>query len=415
MSPAFPLYIGLRYFRRGSGNDRFLSLIAWFSLLGMLLGVVALVVVTSVMNGFESELQKRVLSVVPHAYIDGPGQALEDWQDYRQQLSELPGVNASAPYIGGKAMLSAGGEMRGVNLYGIAPDAERQVSKISEHIVGGSYLSESGPAYGIVLGDILSRRLRLSVGDTVTVILPKVTVTPFGLFPREKAFTIVGIFSAGAQTDSTTAFIRLEDAQRLYQTGSAVQGLRVQFNDMFAAPAKLSDVLAILPDGASGVDWTESQGSLFRAVKLEKQMVRLLLLFIVLIAAFNIVSILSMAVANKRGAVAVLRTMGATPMNIMAIFVVYGMTTGVLGLGLGLLIGLPLATHVGEVVALLENLLGLHVFDPQVYFITRIPSLIRWQDIAFISVFSLVLSLLATLYPAWRGSRVQPAEALRYE
>lgn len=415
MSPAFPLYIGLRYFRRGSGNDRFLSLIAWFSLLGMLLGVVALVVVTSVMNGFESELQKRVLSVVPHAYIDGPGQTVDNWQDYREQLHAVPGLNAAAPYIGGKAMLSVGGEMRGVNLYGIDPEAERQVSKISEHIVSGDYLSAQGAAYGIVLGDILSRRLRVGVGDSITVILPKVTVTPFGLFPREKAFTVVGVFSAGAQTDSSNAFIRLDDAQRLYQTGNSVQGLRLQFDDMFAAPARLSEALAALPAGSTGVDWTESQGSLFQAVKLEKQMVRLLLLFIVLIAAFNIVSILSMAVANKRGSVAVLRTMGATPMTVMAIFVVYGMTTGVLGLGLGLLIGLPLAAHVGDVVALLENLLGLHVFDPQVYFITRIPSLIRWQDIVFISVFSLVLSLLATLYPAWRGSRVQPAEALRYE
>lgn len=415
MSPAFPLYIGLRYFRRGSGNDRFLSLIAWFSLLGMLLGVVALVVVTSVMNGFESELQKRVLSVVPHAYLDGPNQQLENWQDYRAPLLSLPSVNAVAPYIGGKAMVSRAGEMRGINLYGIDPDAERGVSQIAENMISGNYLSAAGPAYRIVLGDLLARRLRLGVGDSITVILPKVTVTPFGLFPREKQFTVAGIFSAGAQTDSTTAFIRLDDAQRLYQTGTAVQGLRLQFDDMFAAPRYLGDALKLLPAGATGVDWTESQGSLFSAVKLEKQMVRLLLLFIVVIAAFNIVSILSMAVANKRGAVAVLRTMGATPATVMAIFVVYGMTTGVLGVGLGLLIGLPLAAHVGEVVAMLETLFGLHVFDPQVYFITHIPSLIRWQDIAFISGFSLILSLLATLYPAWQGSRVQPAEALRYE
>ncbi|WP_373095662.1 FtsX-like permease family protein, partial [Zhongshania sp.] len=215
--------------------------------------------------------------------------------------------------------------------------------------------------------------------------------------------------------DGTSAFIHIGDAQRLYQLGHDVEGLRLQLTDMFAAPQLLPVLAAELPEGSVAVSWSDSQGSLFQAVKMEKQMVRLLLLFIVLIAAFNIVSILSMAVSAKRGSIAVLRTMGSTPSSIMAIFIVYGMATGLIGLGLGLLIGVPLAQHIGDVVAFLEQLSGMQLFNPQVYFITHLPSHLEWSDVGVVSGFALLLSLLATLYPAWQASRVQPAEALRYE
>ncbi len=414
---AVPLYlrIGIRYFRRASGNDRFLSLVSWFSLLGMLIGVVSLIVVMSVMNGFERELQQRVLSVVPHGYIEGPQRRLANWQQYAATLAETPMVSGVAPYVGGKAMLAVFKRLRGVSLYGIDPEQERRVSAVAEHMIAGEYLSGDGGQYQIIIGDILARQLGVSIGDGLTVILPKVTVTPFGLYPREKEFTVSGVFSAGAQLDGTSAFIHIGDAQRLYQLGHDVEGLRLQLTDMFAAPQLLPVLAAELPEGSVAVSWSDSQGSLFQAVKMEKQMVRLLLLFIVLIAAFNIVSILSMAVSAKRGSIAVLRTMGSTPSSIMAIFIVYGMATGLIGLGLGLLIGVPLAQHIGDVVAFLEQLSGMQLFNPQVYFITHLPSHLEWSDVGVVSGFALLLSLLATLYPAWQASRVQPAEALRYE
>ena len=261
----------------------------------------------------------------------------------------------------------------------------------------------------------MARQLGLNIGDSLQVILPKVTVTPFGLFPRERAFTVVGVFSVGAQLDGTTAFIHLADAQKLYQLGDAVQGLRLQFDDMLRSAQGAATLLERFPEGSQAIDWSVSQGSLFQAVKMEKLMVRLLLMFIVVIAAFNIVSILSMAVSSRRGAIAVLRTMGATPGTIMAIFVIYGLATGLSGVLGGLLIGLPLALYVGDVVAWFEQLSGLYVFDPQVYFISRIPSLLRLSDVLWVCGFGIGLSLLATLYPGRQAARVQPAEALRYE
>ncbi len=415
MPASLPFFIGLRYFRKGAGDDRFLSLMSWFSLLGMMLGVVSLIVVTAVMNGFEAELQKRVLSVLPHAYVEGPNQRLDDWPAQRQAIASASGLKASAPYVGGKAMLSAAGRIQGVAMYGIDPELERSVSSVAEKMIAGRYLSETPGHYEVVVGDILARQLDLMPGDTLRVILPKVTVTPFGLFPRERVFTVVGMFSAGAQLDASTAFIHLQDAQKLYQLGTAVQGLRLQFSDLLQSAKWSADLLPLLPKGSTVVDWSVSQGSLFQAVKMEKLMVRLLLMFIVIIAAFNIISILSMAVSSRRGAIAVLRTMGASPGSITGVFIVYGVATGLCGVLLGLLIGVPLAVNIGDVVAWFESVTGLYVFDPQVYFISRIPSLLRVTDIVWICGFGLALSVLATLYPARQAAKVQPAEALRYE
>ena len=415
MSLRLALRIGLRYFRRGSGDDRFLSLVSWISLLGMLIGVVSLIVVMSVMNGFERELQQRVLAVVPHGYIVGPQGRLDNWQDYAERLQDNSDVVAAAPWLGGKALLRGNGALQGAELYGIDPQRESAVSEVSRRMIAGRYLGEAAGDYGIVLGDILARQLEVSIGDALSVMLPRVTVTPFGLFPREKQFRVLGVFRAGAQLDASTAFIHLNDAQRLYQMGDDVEGLRLQLDDMFAAPTRLPQLAGQLPPGSEAVAWSQSQGSLFAAVKMEKRMVRLLLMFIVLIAAFNIVSILSMAVSDKRAAIAVLRTQGALPSTILAVFVVYGMATGTVGLLLGLLIALPTALHVGDIVAWLEQLTGLQMFNPQVYFITHLPSLLRWQDVLLVGGFSLMLSFLATLYPAWQASRIQAAEALRYE
>lgn len=412
MPTLYPLKIGLRYFisRR---RDRFLSLVSWISLLGMAVGVTSLVVVMSVMNGFEAELRGRVLSLVPHGFIDGPERRLDNWSSVAESVSRHPGVVGVSPYIGSAAMAMRGDRLRGIQLFAIDPLREEKVSSIHRQIVEGRNLDT--PSYQIVLGDILARHLRVSVGDNVNLVLPTVTVTPLGVFPREKVFEVVGLFKAGADIDGNTAFIHLADGQRLLRLGSAVNGLRVEFDDLFAAPQRLADLARSLPAGSETLSWADTQGSLFQAVKMEKRMIRLLLFFIVVIAAFNIISILTMAVSQRRAAIAVLRTMGATPSAIVTIFICYGLMTAVLGVGLGALLGVPLSTHITEIIGLLENLVGAKVFSPDVYFISRIPSVFRWSDFVWIVSAALLLSLLATLYPAWQASRIQPAEALRYE
>ncbi|MFT5575258.1 MAG: lipoprotein-releasing system permease protein [Bermanella sp.] len=412
MPALYPLKIGLRYFisRR---RDRFLSLVSWISLLGMAVGVISLIVVMSVMNGFEAELRGRVLSLVPHGFIDGPERRMDDWESVASRVSANPSVVGVSPYVGSAAMLMRGDRLRGIQLYAIDPVREEKVSSIHRQIVEGRNLEQA--KYQIVLGDILARHLQVSVGDSVNLVLPTVTVTPLGVFPREKVFEVIGLFKAGADIDGNTAFIHLGDGQRLLRLGSAVNGLRVEFDDLFAAPQLLKVLASALPEGSQTLSWAETQGSLFQAVKMEKRMIRLLLFFIVVIAAFNIISILTMAVSQRRAAIAVLRTMGATPAAIVTIFICYGLLTALLGVGLGALIGVPLATHITEIIAILESLLGAKVFNPDVYFISRIPSVFLWSDFFWIVGAALTLSLLATLYPAWQASRIQPAEALRYE
>ncbi len=413
-NPALALHLGLRYFRQG-GRRGFVSLVAWISLLGIFLGVLSLIVVMSVMNGFEAELRGRVLALVPHGDLRAKTGVLRDWQSLAESAGRQTGVAGVAPFVGGSAMLVSESVVRGAQLSGIDAQAETTVSSLHSSMIGGSYVSTRAGDYGIVLGELLARQLRVAVGDPVSVILPKVTVTPLGLYPREKVFTVTGLFSTGSQLDGTHAYIQLGDAQRLYQTGSGVNGLRLQFTNIDDAPRLIPEIAAALPGEVVATSWAQSQGSLFRAVKMEKILVKLLLLFIVLIAAFNIISILTMAVSERRGSIAVLRSMGMQPLTVMGIFIVYGMCTGVFGVAFGVLLGAPLAIHIGSVVAGLEQLFGAQVFNPQVYFITAIPSVLNWREVAQVAAVALGLSFLATLYPAWRAAQVMPAEALRYE
>lgn len=414
----FALTVGLRYFRRGR-RDGFMSLVSWISLLGMMLGVMSLIVVMSVMNGFEAELRERVLSLVPHVHIEGDGEGIDDWQALRSKLKNdatLDGIEASAPYVGGDVLLMHQGRIRGVQAFGVDPELEPTVSDLRSRVVAGQWLSGETGSYSILLGDILARQLGVYIGSEVTVVLPRVTVTPMGLFPREKLFTVVGVFQAGSQLDSSTAYLQLSDAQKLWQMPSRVQGLRLRLDDLFTAPA----VAATLNerwenDSLKAVPWSESQGSLFDAVTMEKRMIRVLLLFIVLIAAFNIISILTMSVSEKRSAIAVMRSMGATPEQILLIFIVFGCLTGLIGIALGIVLGVPLALYAGPIIAGVEAVLGGQVFDPDVYFISAIPSELQWSEVVSVSMIAAVLSVLATIYPAWRASRIAPAEALRYE
>lgn len=407
-------FIGWRY-TRSRRRDHFISFIALISLLGMILGVAALIVVMSVMNGFEAELRGRILALVPHGFIESPDGNLRDWQALAAEVPRTPGLLAAAPYVGGSAMLANRGPVRGVQLSAIDTDYEKNVSDVGRHVVAGHYEALRTTPFGIVIGDILARHLDAMVGDSIDVILPKVTVTPMGVFPRQKRFQVVAIFRSGSQLDASTAFINLSDGQRLYQKGDAVTGLRVAATDLFAAGPVLQRWNTAHDNRFSVRDWSQTQGSLFQSVRMEKTMVGLLLFIIVGIAAFNIVSILTMMVSDKRADIAVLRTMGASPRSVMIIFMVQGAVIGLSGIAIGALIGVPIALHVGSIVETLEKLVGAQVFDPHVYFISRIPSVVVPQDIAKICAVAWVLSLLAAIYPARRAAQIQPAEALRYE
>jgi lipoprotein-releasing system permease protein len=408
-----PLYIGLRYLKAKQRNQ-FISFVSLISLLGMILGVFALVVVMSVMNGFEKELRDRILSAVPHGYIQATQGQLMDWRRRLETVLSHEAVVGAAPYIQGNVILSQFGQVRPAQLVAVEPKYEQSVSSIASHMRYGKFDSLRPGEYGIVLGHILARNLGLRLGDSVNVLLPQISVTPVGLFPRQKRFKVVGVFSVGAQLDGQNVFIHLHDGQKLFQMKEAVQGLRLQFDDLFLAERHLQE-LASADDEVETRSWQNSQGSLFQAVQMEKALVACLLLMIMAIAAFNIISILVMLVADKRAAIAVLRTMGASPGMIMRLFMVQGFAVGLLGIVVGIVLGLPVALHIGDITVWLEQLMGVQVFNPQIYFITRIPSVVQWQDLAWIVGCSLLLSLLATIYPAWRASRIQPAEALRYE
>lgn len=407
-------FIGWRY-TRSRRQDHFLSFISLVSLFGMMLGVAALIVVMSVMNGFEAELRGRILALVPHGYVDARQGRLNDWEATADALSQAPGVLAAAPYIGGSAMVASRGSVRGVQLWAIDPAREQQVSDIGRLVVAGDYFALAHDEFGIVIGDILARHLGLLVGDSIDLILPRVTVTPMGIFPRQKRFTVRAIFRSGSQLDSTTVFVGLGDGQRLYQMGDGVTGLRVAVDDIFSAQQVLARWTASRSDQFRARDWSQTQGSLFQAVKMEKLMVGLLLFVIIAIAAFNIVSILTMMVNDKRADIAVLRTMGARPHTVMTIFIVQGAAIGFAGVAVGALLGVPLAINAGAIVAIIEQLFGANLFDPQVYFITRIPSIVVAADVLLVCIAAWLLSLLAAIYPAWRAAQVEPAEALRYE
>ncbi|MEE8057098.1 MAG: lipoprotein-releasing ABC transporter permease subunit [Pseudomonadales bacterium] len=408
------LFIGLRY-TRAKRRNQFISFVSLVSLLGMVLGVVALVVVLSVMNGFEAELRNRILAVVPHGFLRGPDNQLADWQQSAALLEVQSNVKGVAPYIDGNVMLSRPGMVRGATLHAVDPAYESNVSSIGSSMMTGALTDLKAGEYNIILGKILARFLGVYVGDDISVVLPRITVTPVGVFPRIKRFRVTGIFQVGASLDSSTVFIHLADGKKLFQYGDKVNGLRLQFDNVLMATEYLPDLLKLMPVGSTATSWAQTQGSLFQAVKMEKTMVSLLLLIIVAIAAFNIVSILTMMVADKRADIAVLRTMGATSQTIMLVFMIQGITVGLLGVLVGIVIAVPVALNVGDIVIWFEAIFGAQIFSPDVYFISRIPSVLEWSDVLMVSVCGFVLSLLATIYPSVRASKVQPAETLRYE
>ena len=407
-------FIGLRYsFSRK--RNRFTSVIAMVSMLGMVIGVASLITVLSVMNGFGEELRGRILSLVPHGFVESGAGEIRDWQALAGQLEQAADVVAVSPFISDKVIFTSGRTIRGGVLTAIDPQREGRVSRIPQTITSGSLESLSQPGFKLVLGASLARILGVAVGDRVEVTVPRLTVTPLGIFPRSKQLEVGGIFEVGAQPDTFQAYIGLDDGQRLLGPRSGVQGLQVRTRDLYSAPRVMQALAGGLSPGLTVKDWSQTQGSLFQAVKMEKLMVSLLLLSVVAVAAFNIVSTLVMSVAEKRRDIAVLRTMGARASGVMAIFVAHGLGLAAVGISFGVLLGVLIASNVSSLTRFVEDLFGVKLFDPAVYFISELPSTLEWSDVIAVVLASLFLSLLATLYPAWRAAHVAPAEVLRYE
>nr|WP_299240427.1 lipoprotein-releasing ABC transporter permease subunit [uncultured Halomonas sp.] len=413
MLDRIPFLIGLRYVRAKRRNH-FISFISLTSMLGLMLGVAVLILVLSVMNGFDHELRSRVLGMVPHTRIEAQD-GMANWKSLAERLSQREHVIGAAPYVDQQGMFSVGGRNEGALVYGIEPDYEQRVSIIGNHMQHGKLASLAPGKWNVVLGELLARNLGVGVGDRVTLLVPEASITPGGVFPRLKRFTVSGIFKVGADIDGNLAYASMEDMQTLARMGDAIGGLRLQLDDLFLAKDETQAILNELGYGYRGMDWTYTHGNLFQAIQMEKRMIGLLLMVIVAVAAFNIVSTLVMVVTDKHADIAILRTIGATPKSIMGIFIVQGLSIGVIGIAIGVALGIVLALSVSDIIAWFEAVSGIQFLDPGVYFISYLPSRLNWSDVGTIVVAAFGLSFLSTLYPAWRAARVQPAEVLRYE
>ena len=411
-----PFFIGVRY-TRAKRRSLFVSFISLTSIIGLALGVLVMIVVLSVMNGFDHEMRHRVLGLVPHATIESPA-LLDDWQALADEALKDPRVLAAAPFNQARGLLSNNGQVQKILINAIEPEHEAKVSIIADFIQAGSLQALRPGEFGIILGQRAATKLGVGLGDKVTFVAPEVTVTPAGMFPRLKRFTVVGLFDVGAgEIDGFVALAHLQDIGRLqrFKPGQ-VQGVRLAFADLFEAP-RLAWMLSERLGNGDYIarDWTRTHGNLYQAIRMEKTMIGLLLLLIVAVAAFNIISTLVMVVNDKKGDIAILRTLGATPGQIMAIFMVQGTVIGVVGTLIGTAVGILAALNVSAAIAGLETLIGHKFLNADVYFIDYLPSQVQAQDVLMVGGAALVLSFLATLYPAWRAARTQPAQALRYE
>ncbi|QJR15467.1 lipoprotein-releasing ABC transporter permease subunit [Usitatibacter palustris] len=411
----FELLVGWRY-TRAKRRNHFISFISLASMLGIALGITALITVMSVMNGFEKEVRARILGVASHVQIAGGDRGLEGWSDIAAETKKNPEVVGAAPYVMGQGLLTTGQSVRGVVVRGIDPALEGEVADIGGKMMAGSLAALKPGEFGIVLGVGLSRSLRALVGDKVTVIAPQGQVTPAGLIPRLKQFTVVGIFRVDHhEFDNGLAMIHLADAQVLYRLEDRVSGVRLKLKDLYKAPEVTRGLARSIKVEAYLTDWTQQNANYFRAIQIEKRMMFIILTLIIAVAAFNLVSTLVMVVTDKHPDIAILRTLGASPGEIMRIFVVQGTLIGVVGTFLGVAGGIALALNVDTVVPAIERLFHFQILSSEVYYITELPSDLHWQDVWSVAVVSLLLAFAATLYPSWRASRVNPAEALRYE
>ena len=409
------LFIGLRY-TRAKRRTGFISFITLTSILGIALGVAALITVLSVMNGFEAELRDRILGMTSHASITGIDGELHEWETLQASLGREPRVKGWAPYVEGQAMINSDRRVSGSLIRGILPDYEPRVSEVATRLVAGNLSDLKAGEFGIILGAELAEHLGVVTGDKITVITPQVTATPAGILPRLKRFTVVGIFHVGMfEYDRNLALINLEDAKRLFSMEGAISGLRLKVDDVFYARQIAREIGPNLPGEYMITDWTQAHSNFFKAIQTEKRVMFIILLLIVAVAAFNIVSTLVMVVTDKRSDIAILRTQGMPPLSVMTIFIVLGTIIGLFGTLIGGIGGVLLALNVETVVPAIEKLFGVHFLSADVYYISELPSKLIWGDVYRITLVAFILSIVATLYPAWQASKIKPAEELRYE
>jgi lipoprotein-releasing system permease protein len=410
-----PIFVGLRYVRtRRQGF--FVSFISWVSMLGVAVGVAALITIISVMNGFEGELRSRLVALTAHATLEAPAAAMQDWQALAAAARAVPGTVGVAPFADVQAMIGRAGRLQPVLLHGLDPQLEGAVSDVERHLVQGRLADLEPGERRIILGRVVAWQLGAALGDEITVMVPGRELLRSGGRPRLQTFTVAGVFEIGLQEhDGGLALVALEDAAALGGGAALPTGLRLKFDDVMRAPARAAAVAAAVGGGARVRNWTEEHAAYFRAIRIEKTMMSLILLLVVAVAAFNIVAALVMVVNEKRSDIAILRTLGLPRGAVVGVFLTQGLVIGAIGTLLGVLLGLLLASNVGEIVPLLERLFRFRVMDPTVYYITEIPSEVRAGQVATIGLVAFALTVLATIYPALRGAATEPAEALRYE
>jgi lipoprotein-releasing system permease protein len=414
----FELFVGLRY-TKAKRKNHFISFISFTSMIGIALGVAALIIVLSVMNGFQAELRNRILGVASHLEITGANNQLSDWSKLANQVKSNPEVKSSAPYVMAQGMLSYGQGVQGAIVRGVMPKLEDKVADLGKHMKVGSLDDLKAGEFNIVLGGDLAQLLGISVGEKVVLLAPQGQFTPTGVVPRIKQFKVVGLFQIGMyEYDAGLALIHIDDAAKLYRMGDNVSGLRLKLDDLFDAPvmsAKLTQSLSQTDTSYFVTDWTQQHANFFKAVQLEKRVMFIILTLIVAVAAFNIVSTLVMAVTDKRADIAIMRTFGASPGSIMRIFMIQGALIGVIGTLMGAVFGVLIALNIDTIVPLLERIFHVQFLAKDVYYISDLPSKVEWLDVITIVVMSFVLSMLATIYPSYKASKINPAEALRYE
>ncbi len=412
---SYEFFIGTRY-TRAKRRNHFISFISLISVIGIALGMTVLITVLSVMNGFQREIRTRILGVASHVQLSGPGGTLNDWQKVAAAAARHEQVIGTAPFIAAQGLLTNGSAVRGTFVRGILPEQEQRVDDIDKHMRSGRLEDLRPGEFGIVLGVDLARSLRVETGEKVVLIAPQGQVTPAGVIPRLKQFTVVGIFGVDHyEYDSGLAIMHLEDAQKLFRQGDSVSGVRLKLKDLFQSGAVARELTRSLGPDIYASDWTLQHANLLRAVQIEKRMMFFVVFLIIAVAAFNIVSGLVMVVTDKQSDIAILRTLGAAPFSITKIFMVQGTLIGVFGTLLGLAGGIALALNVESVVPIIETVFGFKFFSKDVYLISEVPSELQTPDVVLTAVFSFAISLLATIYPSWRASKVNPAEALRYE
>jgi lipoprotein-releasing system permease protein len=410
------LYIGLRY-TRAKRRNHFISFISLVSMLGIALGITVLITVLSVMNGFDYEIRTKLFDMAYQVTVSDMQGQVANWQQLSEAVKKYPSVAAAAPFVNGQGMLSNNGHALPVMVTGISPSLNQDVVDMSKNIVIGNINSLQPKSFGIVIGQAMAENLNLNIGDKVILFTPQATASPLGIMPRLKQFTVVGIFhvESNPALDREVTFINLRDAQVLYNLGDTVSGLRLKVSDLYAAPRVSDELENALAENYIISNWTQDYGAFFKAIRMEKTMMFIILLLIIAVAAFNLVSTLVMVVTDKQAEIAILRTLGATPGMIMATFIVQGCVVGIVGTFLGLIGGVLLALNATNLVNLIQNVFHVEFISSSIYFINYLPSRLEWTDVWHVCLIALILSLVATLYPAWQASRTQPAEALRYE